>query len=173
MDLKRRLEDRRAYRRRLGTCHTGNGRRVARAHLARDSERQLSHDTMTKDVTRVKVYGDIALVTGRSRNTGCFNGQRIAADEWITDVYRRVDGRWLCLLTHFDACACRRVVRGRRGDGRSGSRDRGSPAEGICVRHDHLWDEGTRTPAATTAAGSRAHLPGHERATRRARRVAD
>lgn len=66
---------------------------------------ELSHDTMTKDVNRVKVYGDIALVTARGRNTGCFRGQRIAADEWITDVYRRVDGRWLCLLTHLTPVA--------------------------------------------------------------------
>ena len=60
----------------------------------------LSHDSMTKDVKRVKVYGDIAVVTGRGRNTGAFKGQPIAADEWITDVYRKVDGRWLCILTH-------------------------------------------------------------------------
>jgi ketosteroid isomerase-like protein len=66
---------------------------------------ELSHDTMTKEVTRVKVYGDTALVTGRGRNTGCFKGQRIAADEWITDVYRRVDGRWLCFLTHLTPVA--------------------------------------------------------------------
>ena len=60
----------------------------------------LTHDSMTKDVKRVKVYGDIAVVTGRGRNTGTFNGEPIAADEWITDVYRKVDGRWLCVLTH-------------------------------------------------------------------------
>jgi len=61
---------------------------------------ELSHDTMTKDVGRVKVYGDIALVTARGRNTGQYRGQRISADEWVTDVYRKVDGRWLCVLTH-------------------------------------------------------------------------
>ena len=60
----------------------------------------LSHDSMTKDITRVKVYGDMAVVTGRGRNTGAFKGQPIAADEWITDVYQRVNGRWLCVLTH-------------------------------------------------------------------------
>ena len=80
---------------------------------------ELSHDTMTKDVTRVKVDGDIALVTGRGRNTGCFKGQRIAADEWITDGYWK---------SGWSMAKCRRVVRGRRGDGPSGSRDRGSPA---------------------------------------------
>ena len=61
---------------------------------------ELSHDTMTKDVGRVRVYGDVALVTARGRNTGQFRGRRISADEWITDVYRKIDGRWLCVLTH-------------------------------------------------------------------------
>ena len=65
----------------------------------------LSHDTMTEDVARVKVYGDVAVVTGRGQNTGTFKGQPIAADEWITDVYRKVDGRWLCVLTHLTPAA--------------------------------------------------------------------
>jgi len=60
----------------------------------------LSHDSMSKDVVRVKVYGDIAIVTGRGRNTGMFRGEPISADEWITDVYRAVDGKWRCVLTH-------------------------------------------------------------------------
>ena len=47
----------------------------------------------------------IAVVTGRGQNTGTFNGQPIAADEWITDVYRKVDGRWLCVLTHLTPAA--------------------------------------------------------------------
>ena len=68
---------------------------------------ELSHDTMTKDVGRVRVYGDVAVVTGRGRNTGQFRGQRISADEWVTDVYRKVDGRWLCVLTHLTPVAAR------------------------------------------------------------------
>jgi ketosteroid isomerase-like protein len=60
----------------------------------------LSHDTMTKDVRRVEVYGDVAVVTGRGTNTGRFRGEPISADEWVTDVYRRVDGQWVCVLTH-------------------------------------------------------------------------
>lgn len=66
---------------------------------------ELSHDTMTKEVTRVKVYGDIAVVTARGRNTGRYRGQPISADEWVSDVYRRVDGRWLCVLTHLTPVA--------------------------------------------------------------------
>ena len=68
---------------------------------------ELSHDTMTKDVGRVKVYGDVAVVTARGQNTGQYRGQRSSADEWVTDVYRKVDGRWLCVLTHLTPVAAR------------------------------------------------------------------
>ena len=60
----------------------------------------LSHDTMVKDIARIKVYGDIAVVTGRGQNTGYFAGAPISADEWITDIYRKTGERWLCVLTH-------------------------------------------------------------------------
>ena len=60
----------------------------------------LSHTTMTKEVLRVKVYGEIALVTGRGQNTGTWKGQALEADEWITDVYKKENDRWLCVLTH-------------------------------------------------------------------------
>jgi ketosteroid isomerase-like protein len=60
----------------------------------------LSHTTMTKKVLRVKVYGDMALVTGRGQNTGTWNGKPMEADEWITDVYKKENDTWLCVLTH-------------------------------------------------------------------------
>ena len=60
----------------------------------------LSHQSMTKKVLRVKIYGDIALVTGRGQNTGTWQGNPMRADEWITDVYKNENGRWLCVLTH-------------------------------------------------------------------------
>lgn len=60
----------------------------------------LSHASMTKEILRVKVYGDIALVTGRGKNTGSWQGKPMEADEWVTDVYRKVNHQWLCVLTH-------------------------------------------------------------------------
>src|SRR4051812_2606995 len=38
----------------------------------------LTHDMMRKEITRVKVYGDIALVTSRGRNSGTFQGAPIS-----------------------------------------------------------------------------------------------
>jgi ketosteroid isomerase-like protein len=60
----------------------------------------LAHDTMTMAIQRVKVYGDVAVVTGRGQNTGTFRGRPIRADEWITDVFTRIEGEWRCALTH-------------------------------------------------------------------------
>ena len=94
--------------RRLGSGHTRGRGDSGPAHPARVIESgELSHDTMTKDVARVRVYGDIAVVTARGRNTGQFRGQRISADEWVTDVYRKIDGRWLCVLTQLTPVATR------------------------------------------------------------------
>ena len=60
----------------------------------------LSHSAMNKEVLRVKMYGDIALVTGRGQNTGTWQGQSMEADEWITDVYKMENDQLLCVLTH-------------------------------------------------------------------------
>lgn len=35
----------------------------------------LSHSAMSKEVLRVKMYGDVALVTGRGQNTGTWQGE--------------------------------------------------------------------------------------------------
>lgn len=66
---------------------------------------ELSHDTMTKDVVRVRVDGETAVVTARGWNTGMFRGAPISADEWVTDVYLKIGGRWRCTLTHLTPVA--------------------------------------------------------------------
>ncbi|WP_075997452.1 nuclear transport factor 2 family protein [Salaquimonas pukyongi] len=60
----------------------------------------LTHDTMTKTTHHTHILGDVATVTGRCQNSGKFQGAPITADEWVTDVYLRVEGRWRCILTH-------------------------------------------------------------------------
>lgn len=60
----------------------------------------LSHSTMTKEIFRVKIYENISLVTGRGQNTGTWQGQPMEADEWITDVYKKENDKWICVLTH-------------------------------------------------------------------------
>jgi ketosteroid isomerase-like protein len=61
---------------------------------------RLTHSSMTKVATHAAVLGDMAWITGRGQNSGTFNGTPIQADEYITDIYRRVGDTWLCMLTH-------------------------------------------------------------------------
>ena len=63
-------------------------------------QKLLSHSAMSKEILRVKVYDNIALVTGRGQNTGSWQGNSFEADEWITDVYKKEEDQWLCVLTH-------------------------------------------------------------------------
>lgn len=60
----------------------------------------LIHHTMEKEILRVKIYDNMALVTGRGKNTGSFNKQPFEVDEWVTDVYQKKNDKWLCVLTH-------------------------------------------------------------------------
>jgi ketosteroid isomerase-like protein len=61
---------------------------------------QLQHHTMrTIGSARVAAYGDTVLVTARVASTGSWAGTAYAADEWISDVYVRRNGRWLCALS--------------------------------------------------------------------------
>lgn len=72
----------------------------AEAVLAAISSGVLGHHTMAKQERLIRVGKDLAYVTGSGQNTGWFRSDPIEADEWITDIYRRVDGKWLCELTH-------------------------------------------------------------------------
>lgn len=62
---------------------------------------QLSHSAMqTIDGTeRVRVYGDMAVVTARVTNTAHYREQEFLADEWTTDVFRRTEAGWICVLS--------------------------------------------------------------------------
>ena len=43
----------------------------------------------------VRVYGDAAVVTGKSIQKGSENGKDYSGDYWFTRVYTKQDGRWV------------------------------------------------------------------------------
>jgi ketosteroid isomerase-like protein len=62
---------------------------------------ELTHSAFdTASEPRIKIYGDTAVLSVRVVNTAHFGGQQFDADEWTTDVFRRVDGTWKCVLSH-------------------------------------------------------------------------
>ena len=62
---------------------------------------RLAHHTMqTIGRPRVAAHGDTAIVTARKASSGSWDGADYVADEWISEVFVRRDGRWTCVLSH-------------------------------------------------------------------------
>jgi len=49
---------------------------------------------------RVRLFGDVALVTAMVKTSGTFGGKPFDVIERQTDVWRWHDGTWKCILTH-------------------------------------------------------------------------
>jgi ketosteroid isomerase-like protein len=59
----------------------------------------LVHTRMETSETRIRVYGDAAVVTGLTTSAGSFAGQEFSNQERATSVYVRQKGRLVCVLT--------------------------------------------------------------------------
>jgi ketosteroid isomerase-like protein len=64
---------------------------------------ELVHDRMTLASPVVRLYGDVAIVSGVATTTGAYRGERFATHERSTDVFIWRNGRWRCVLTQLTA----------------------------------------------------------------------
>lgn len=77
-----------------------SGRRTTRAEAMADlrSGALKFESTVPMDM-EVRVFGDTAVVTGRTRDKGTYKGQDISGDYRFTDVFVKRDGRWQAVST--------------------------------------------------------------------------
>lgn len=79
-----------------------DGRLSTRADVLRDVFETKVHriTAIEIDDVRVRLFGDAAVVTGRTHGRGRYND--VAYDVWIrfTDVFVRRDGRWQAVASH-------------------------------------------------------------------------
>jgi ketosteroid isomerase-like protein len=59
----------------------------------------LTHEMMESDDTRVRIYGNTAIVTALTTTKGAFSGQVFTTKERATDVFVKQAGRWLCAFS--------------------------------------------------------------------------
>ena len=59
----------------------------------------LTHEMMESADTRVRIYGESAVVTGVTRTKGKFMRQDFSTQERATDVFVKQDGRWQCVFS--------------------------------------------------------------------------
>lgn len=60
----------------------------------------LTHQSMDSEDTRIRFYGDTAVLTVLTNTKGAFMGQAFTTTERATDVFVKRDGRWQCVITH-------------------------------------------------------------------------
>lgn len=78
---------------------TGLGTRAEFLSLVESGELTHSAVQSVEGSERVRIYEDTAVVTARVTNTAHYRGQVFPADEWTTDVYRRTESGWRCVLS--------------------------------------------------------------------------
>jgi ketosteroid isomerase-like protein len=59
----------------------------------------LTHEMMESHDTRVRIYGNTAIVTALTSTKGKFNGQGFTTQERATDVFVKQSGRWQCAFS--------------------------------------------------------------------------
>jgi ketosteroid isomerase-like protein len=65
---------------------------IATGRLAHHSMRAVGEQ-------RVAVHGGTAIVTAHKLSSGTWEGAAYDADEWISEVYVRRSGRWICVFS--------------------------------------------------------------------------
>jgi ketosteroid isomerase-like protein len=60
----------------------------------------LSHDVMSSEDIRVRIYGDAAVLVARGVSGGRYQGQPFYEVERSSNVFVKQEGRWRCVLTH-------------------------------------------------------------------------
>jgi ketosteroid isomerase-like protein len=55
------------------------------------------------DDLKVRLYGDVAVVTGRNTSKGTLHGRAASSQSRFTDVFLKRDGRWQCVATQATA----------------------------------------------------------------------
>jgi ketosteroid isomerase-like protein len=74
------------------------GDRAAFLALVRSGD--LTHDVMTSEDFRIRVYGDAAVVTTRGVSGGKYRGSAFREVECASSVFVKQSGKWKCVLTH-------------------------------------------------------------------------
>ena len=59
----------------------------------------LIHTRMDTDESRIKVYGNTGIVTGKGTSGGTYKGEPFSFYEWSTSVFTWENSQWVCVLT--------------------------------------------------------------------------
>ncbi len=67
----------------------------------------LSHTAMNKKVLRIRLYKEIAIVIARGMNNGFYKGEPFNSEQWVTNVYKKENENWICIMTQEAPVTCK------------------------------------------------------------------
>lgn len=67
--------------------------------LAAIKDGNLIHSSMKKEVQLVRLYNDLAIVVTRGKNEGRYLDRPFDGVQWITNLYRKNNSKWICVMT--------------------------------------------------------------------------
>lgn len=59
----------------------------------------LIHTRMDTDASRIKIYDNTGIVTGKGTSSGTYKGGAFSHYEWSTSVFLWENNQWICVLT--------------------------------------------------------------------------
>lgn len=60
---------------------------------------RLVQTKMKKQLVKVTLLDDVAVVISRGRNEGIYNNTSYNTEQWVTNVFEHRDGVWRCVMT--------------------------------------------------------------------------
>ena len=66
----------------------------------------LVHSTMKKEVLRVQLFDDVAIVVTRGKNVGTYLDKPFDSEQWVTNIYRMRGSAWICIMTQETPVSC-------------------------------------------------------------------
>ncbi len=67
---------------------------------------KLIHSQMKKEVQRVKLLANCAVVISKGRNIGHYVGVAFDAEQWVTNIFVKDAEKWICTMTQEMPVTC-------------------------------------------------------------------
>jgi ketosteroid isomerase-like protein len=70
-------------------------------YLAHTTDSSVRVDVAEESDVKVRMHGNVAVVTGAYHETGSSNGKRYEYRDRFTDVWMKIDGQWLLIAAQY------------------------------------------------------------------------
>jgi hypothetical protein len=67
---------------------------------------KLVHTKMIKEVKKVKLFNNFAIVISKGRNEGQYLDKTYNSEQWVTNIFIKEETNWICVMTQEMPAKC-------------------------------------------------------------------